>query len=214
MAILYTSCAKDQTLNPVKNNLFKISLTTPFANNANSAWKQILGGEAIIQFYALPSDTLTASVIKDSLDLKNIAIYNKQLTAGNYNITLNTKSTAVADTFIRFNAQANAMKVNKDMSINLTATSSDGVITISKNQISNLERPTFTPTGTSTVYQFGLANGYYFIYVKDAVNGRIKFIEATTGDLYLKDITISATNQYDISAILHSTAISIRSNHF
>lgn len=214
-AILYTSsCSKDQALNSTKKNLFEISLTPPFANSANTTWNQVLGGEAIIQFYALHSDTLTASVTEDSLNLKNIAIYNKRLTAGNYNITLNTKSMAVADTFIRFNAQANAVAVNKDLSINLTATSSDGVITISKNQISSLERPTFTPAGTNTMYQFGLANGYYFIYVKDAVNGTIRFTEATTGDSYLKDITISAMNQYDISAILYTTGISVHSSQF
>jgi hypothetical protein len=212
--MLFAGCSKDHSASPFKNNLFKVSITKPFATEPNGTWAQVLGGEAAIQFNAIASDSLTATAINDSINLNNIAAYKKQLIAGNYNISLQTKSIAVADTFIRFSAQANAVLINKDMPISLTGTSSDGVITISKKQVINSKRPTFTPAGTNNAYQFGLANGYYFIYVKNAITGRVIFTEPSTGDSYLKDISVSAMNQYDISAILHTTSISVRSNHF
>jgi hypothetical protein len=205
--IVYGSCSKSRIVSPVRNKSFKVTVTPDVSNIANSTWQQVLGGEAIIQFTAENSDTLSASPVSDSLNLKNISAYSKQLVAGTYDITLATESTAVADTFIRFNALINGVAINKDQTISMNAATTDGVITISKSLIDTATTPTFTPTGTTTPYNFGLANGYYFMYVKDAGSGRITFNEATSGDLYLKDITVSALNQYDISVILNASDV-------
>lgn len=199
-----SGCSKEQSIAPVKNNLFKISLATTFSN-ATTTWQQVLGGKATIIFTAAGSDTLTISPIKDSLDLKNITAYTKQIVAATYNITLNTTSTAAADTFIRFNASVNNLVFNQAQTVSLAATTNDGVITISKSIIGTNAAPTFTPAGGTAAYNFGLANGYYFIYVKGAVTGRISFTETTSGDLFLKDLTVDALNQYDISAVLNTS---------
>jgi len=212
--VLYSSCTKDRAVNPPKNSLFKVSLAPNVSDDANSTWQQVLGGEAKIQFTALSSDTLTASTVTDSLDLTNIGAYSHQLVAGAYNIALATESTAIADTFIRFNAVANNFLINKDQAISLNATTADGVITIGKSQVDTTITPTFTPTGTTTALNFGLANGYYFIYVKGTASGEITFTEATTGDLYLYDITVSALNQYDILAILNTNNVSVHRHLF
>jgi len=212
--MLYSSCTKDNAVNPTKNNTFKVSLAPNIRDDANSDWQQVLGGEANIQFAALSSDTLSAGTVKDSLNLKSINGYSRQLVAGAYNVTLATESTAVADTFIRFSALANNVAINKDQAISLNATTTDGVITISKSQVDSTIMPTFTPAGAATALNFGLANGYYFIYVKDATTGRINFTTATTGDLYLYDITVSALNQYDISAVLNTNNVSVHRHLF
>lgn len=200
-----SSCSKDNSIIPIKNNLLKISLSTTFSNATTSTgWQQVLGGKSIVTFTAVGNDTLTVSPIKDSLDLKTIAVYTKQIIPATYNITLNTTSTAAVDTFIRFNAGVNNLVFNQAQTVSLAATTNDGVITISKSIIGANAAPTFRPSGGTTVYNFGLANGYYFIYVKGAVNGRISFTEVTSGDIFLQDLTVEASNQYDISAVLNT----------
>lgn len=211
-----SSCSKEKSITPVKNNLLKISLATTFNNaTASTAWQQVLGGKAMVTFTAAGTDTLTVSPIKDSLDLKSITTYTKQIIAATYNITLNTTSIAVADTFIRFNASVNNLVFNQAQTVSLTANTNDGVITISKSIIGKNSAPTFTPAGGTAVYSFGLVNGYYFIYVKGAVTGRVSFTEATSGDLFLRDLKVDALNQYDISAVLntnYSASASARTN--
>jgi hypothetical protein len=213
-AALCVSCSKEHSVKPSNNNVFKVSIIPSVDAITNSTWQQVLGGEALINFTFANTDTLSALPIKDSLNLKNAASYNKQVLAGTYNITLKTESTAVADTFIRFNAQVNNLFINKDQAINFAATTTDGVITISKSMIDTLTVPTFTPTGTSTALNFGSANGYYFIYVADATAGRITFTESTSAYQYMKDLTVSALNQYDLSPILNTTSIAVHLHHF
>ena len=202
VAIIYSSCSKDHSINPVTKSSFNVSF---LVDAASSAWRQVLGGEANLSFTAKSSDTLTASSVTDSLDLKNIAAYNKQVIAGTYDIALKTKSTAVADTFIRFTSQAKNVVINKDLAVSLTATTNDGVITISKKLVDSSTVPTFAATGSGKVYNFGIANGYYFIYVTGSKGGKITFTEATTGDLFIENLTVSALNQYDLTATLTKT---------
>lgn len=203
---LVSSCSKEQSITPVKNNLLKISLATTFSNaTTNITWQQVLGGKAIVTFTAVGTDTLTVSPIKDSLDLKTITAYTKQIIPATYNITLNTTSSAAVDTFIRFNASVNNLVFNQAKTVSLTAITNDGVITISKSIIGTNAAPTFTPAGGTAVYNFGLANGYYFMYVKGAVTGRVRFIETSSGDIFLQDLTVNALNQYDISAVLNTS---------
>jgi hypothetical protein len=207
--IICNSCSKEHSTNPAKN-LFKVSIK-PAVNAIDSAWQQVLGGEALISF--IP-DTVNVSPIKDSLNLKSIASYNRQVLAGTYNISLSTESTAVADTFIRFNAQLNNFLINKDQAISFPATTNDGVITINKSLIAALTVPTFIPAGTNTVYNFGLANGCYFIYVTGASTGRITFAEVTSGYIYMNDLTITAMNQYDLSPILNTSGAVVHLHPF
>ncbi|MDB5087955.1 MAG: hypothetical protein JWR09_1949 [Mucilaginibacter sp.] len=215
VAFIYSSCTKDHSITPAKNNSFKISFAATLNTVAVNTWEQVLGGEAIVQFTPENSDSLSLSSKKDSLDLKNISTYNYQLVGGTYTISLSTKSTSVADTFIRFTSEVKDFAVNKDQTISLPATTNDGVITISKSTIDSTVMPTFTPLGTTTPINFGLANGYYFLYIKGATTGRLTFTEATTGDLYLKDLKVTAGNQYDISATLNTIgAIVIHSYPF
>jgi hypothetical protein len=202
IAIIYSSCSKDHSVNPVKKNSFNVSFSI---DAASSTWQQVLGGQANLSFTAKGNDTLTASSLTDSLDLKNIGAYSKQVIAGTYDIALKTKSTAVADTFIRFTSQAKNVVIDKAVAISLAATTTDGVITISKKLVDSTTVPTFTATESGKVYNFGVANEYYFIYVTGSKGGKITFTEATTGDLFIENLTVSALNQYDLTATLTKT---------
>lgn len=216
VAVLCSGCSKNNGASPIKKNTLEVSLLRPFVavTGPNDTWGQVLGGKGFIQFEAAANDTLTAVTVKDSLNLKDITGYKKQLIAGNYDIDLKTKSEAVTDTFIRFTAGVFNIELNKDQAVSLTASTNDAVITISKKQIDNSVRPLFAPAGIDKKYEFGLANDYYFIYVKGGTTGRISFTEATTGNLYLKDIAVTATYRYDISAILNATGVVVRSTQF
>lgn len=214
--LLLASCAKDHTVNPVNSKpSFKLSLSPVINVVPNNTWKQVLGGKGLITFAYMANDTVTASTIKDSVSLKDIAAYKHDGLAGNYNISLGTVSTAVADTFVRFNAQTQNIAIDKDQAISLPATTTDGVITIDKSLIKARTTPTFTDAKTAVVYKMGLANGYYFLYAKDATAGRLNFTETTSGDVFLKDLTVAAQNWYDISVVLNKTnAISISQHAF
>ncbi|WCT10972.1 hypothetical protein [Mucilaginibacter jinjuensis] len=214
--LLLGSCAKDHTVNPVNSKpSFKLSFAPVVNGIPNTPWKQVLGGKGLITFAFIANDTVTASTIKDSVSLKDISTYKHDVLAGAYNITLGTVSAAVADTFIRFNAQAQNITINKDQAISLPATTTDGVITISKSLIKAGTTPTFTDAKTAVVYKLGLANDYYFLYAKDATAGRLSFTETTSGDVFLKDLTLAALNWYDVSAVLNKTSsVSIAQHAF
>ena len=211
--ILYSGCSKDHADIPAKKT-FKISFKLTAASTANSSWQQILGGEALINFTPVNNDTVNASSVKDSLNLQNISTYVRSVFAGTYNISLNTESTAVADTFIRFTSQADSVAINKDLTINFPAVTNDGVITIDKKLTDTTVVPTFIPSGSTKALNFGKANGYYFIYVSGNTTGTISFVEATSGYTYMKQLTIAAMNQYDLSPILNSTSLRVRQNMF
>lgn len=212
-AALCSSCSKDSALDPAPDHLIKISLATTFTNQLSSTWQQVLGGKAMVSFTAIGSEPVSVSSVADSLNLANLATYSKTLIASTYDVMLSTKSTAVLDTFIRFNAKASGVVLNADQNISLIAATTDGVITISKTIIGNNAAPTFTPAGSTTAYNFGIANGYYFIYVKGTVGGRITFTEAVSGDEFFQDLTVDAMNQYDVSAILNTNFSTANANH-
>jgi hypothetical protein len=212
-AIILSGCTKERAANPnPQNPLVEISLA-PILNDspASNAWTQVLGGKAAISFQMSATDNLSASNIQDSVSLKDIATYKHDILAGNYTITLNRTNTIPADTFIRFNAQVKDLSINKDQAISLPATTTDAVITVSKSLIQDKAIPTFTDAVTGTAYKFRLANGYYYVYVKDASTGRMTFTEATSGDIYWKDITVAAQNRYDITLVPNKTnAVNIK----
>jgi hypothetical protein len=199
-----SSCTKDNPTIPSQARQFKVSFVPGIAGTFSTDWQQVLGGKASLEFSTKNSDTLTVSSLKDTIELKTIAAYRKPLRAGKYDIIIKTQSIASADTFIRFNAEIKDFQVNADGAIRLLATTSDGVITISKTLIQTGSQPTFTPIGSTTALNFGLANGYYFIYVKGAESGKITFTEATTGDEFMKNLTITAMTRYNLLPTLSS----------
>ncbi|HEY4323633.1 MAG TPA: hypothetical protein VGN20_06595 [Mucilaginibacter sp.] len=211
--LLSSGCSKDHAVIPAKN-IFKITAKLTAASIANSTWQQVLGGEVLINFKPISNDTVNASAVKDSLNLQNVSTYVRSVFAGTYNVSLNTESTAVADTFIRFTSQADSVDINKDQTINFAAVTNDGVITIDKKLTDTTVIPTFTASGTTKAVNFGGANGYYFIYVSGNTTGTISFVEATSGYTYMKQLTITTMNQYDLSPILNSTSIRVRQNMF
>jgi hypothetical protein len=210
--ILCCACSKKQTPNPVKT-AFKITVKPSISFDVTSTWPQILGGEALITFTPVNADTL--SVAADSLNLTNVGTFSKQVFAGTYNVTLNTKSKAITDTFIRFTSSVTQLAITQDQAISFPATTNDGVITINKTAIDTTVAPTFTVAGQATAVNFGkAANGYYFIYVDGNTTGRISFVDATTGYTYLKDITIAAMSQYDLSPVINKTDVIVRLSPF
>lgn len=202
VVIIYNSCSKDHTVKPTAKNTFKVSVAPVVNSTVNSSWQQVLGGKANLTFAPVNSDSLILSAVKDSFNISTISSYNKPLIAGTYSITLQTQSKAVADTFIRFSAQAKNILINKDQAVSLGAVTSDGVVTIKKDFIDSLSVPTFVADGSTAVQNFGLANGYYYIYVKGSASGKVTFTETTTGFDYIKQLTVSALNQYDLSPII------------
>lgn len=214
IVLIYGSCSKENSINPNKRNSFKIAFLAPLDAIANSTWQHVLGGEATLQFAVKNVDTVSVSSLSDSLNLERISTYNKQLLGGTYDISLNTESKAAADTFIRFSASVTNFLINKDQTISLPASTADGVITIAKSFVDPTQRPTFTPAGSTTPINLGFANGFYFIYVNGSSAGRITFTEATTGDLFMKDITVSAMSQYDLLPQLNSTGVRVNAYPF
>jgi hypothetical protein len=203
--IICSSCSKNHTEIPANPKTFNVSFKLAVSAVVSSTWQQVLGGKASIAFTAKNADTLTVSSLTDSLDLSKVSTYNKPVIAGTYDVSLKTKSTAVADTFIRFNALAQNVVINKDVAINMPATTTDGVITISKKLIDSTTVPTFIPAGTNTTYNLGVANDYYFIYVAGSKGGKVTFTEASSGDLFIANVTVAANNQYNLTAIVTKT---------
>jgi len=205
IAITYCSCTKDRLL--PKHNSFKISIKTNVNDveaNVPGAWTQVLGGSAQITFTKKNSDSVTVSPLTNTIDLANLTSLNWTLIGGAYDIELHTTDNAFAAHFIRFRASAKNVPVETDGPIAIPAVTTDGVITINKNAVDTTFVPTFKPEGGNTT-NFSKANGYYFLYVQGFVSGKLTFTEATTGDVYMKNLEVVAGNQYDISAKLNST---------
>jgi len=214
LAIIYSGCAKDHVIDKQKDISYNVSIAPSFNYAVNGGWQQVLGGEADIQFKPENSDTISFSSIKDSLDLSKIATYSWPLLQGIYDVSLSTNSKNIADTYIRFSAQQTGVVVNNNTTINLSATTNDGVITINDGFIASNTVPTFTPSGSTVAKNMAIANGYYFIYVSGASTGSLSFTEKTTGNLYLANITVAAMNQYDVSPVIDTSTISIHKNLF
>ncbi|SEO34026.1 hypothetical protein SAMN05192574_107130 [Mucilaginibacter gossypiicola] len=210
---LFTGCTKEHLINPAPQKLVTVSLHPNYLVLPPSNWQQVLGGSASLKLTPQNSDSVTLSSISTSINLKDAASYKQQVIAGTYDITLNTQSTAVADTFIRFTSKADHVPVNKDETIDLAATTTDGVITISTKLIDSTVTPTFK-VGNQTAYNLGKTNGYYFLYVKDATGGTITF-SLSNGYQYMKDLTDRAMNQYDLIPLSNSYGeLSIKSYPF
>ncbi|NEU09367.1 hypothetical protein GZH53_13665 [Flavihumibacter sp. R14] len=198
---LLFSCKKEPTL-PVGVKLPTLSINRiselPFSN---TEWKHVFGGMAEVKYIK------GTSTIIDSLDLAKLASYQKTLELGTYDVQLRSKSTATADTFIRFSAELKGLVVDQGQAISLTASTNDGLITIKKESVKDNSVPTFTPSqaGAKT-YKLGLIDGYYFIYVKAGTTGQVAFDSKATDDPITKNLTIVAANHYNLVVVTSGTS--------
>ncbi|WP_413666912.1 hypothetical protein ACEN9X_20565 [Mucilaginibacter sp. Mucisp86] len=210
---LFTGCTKEHSVNPAPQKLVTVSLHPNYLVLPPSNWQQVLGGSATLKLTPQNSDSVTLSSISTTVNLKDVASYKQQVVVGTYDVTLNTQSTAAVDTFIRFTSKADHVPINKDETIDLAATTTDAVITISTKLIDSTVTPTFK-LGNQTTYNLGKANGYYFLYARDATSGTITF-SLSNGYQYMKDLTVRAMNQYDLIPVSNSYGeLSIKSYPF
>ena len=199
--IHFSSCQKDPVLpDGVKLPTLSINKISelPFSN---TEWKHVFGGMAEIKYIS------GSSTVTDSLDLGKLSAYQKTMELGTYDIQLRSKSTAIADTFIRFSAELKGLVVDKGQAISLTASTNDGLITIKKESIKEKTIPTFTPAQAGAKsYNMGFIDGYYFIYVAAGTTGQVSFDSKATDDNITKDLSIKATNHYNLVVVTNGTS--------
>jgi hypothetical protein len=215
---LIAGCGKKESINggdvvvvpPISIN--KISLT-PFDN---SSWVQVAGGMSVIQHKLKDSKDSTVSIVKDSVDLKNIATYKKTLDKGTYDISVTSKNqSSAADTFMRISAVAKSYTVPSQQDPVFTETSTDGLITIGKSFIKAGTVPTFkTDTGTKT-YKLGLINGFYYLYIKGGLQGAVSFTASAGGQAVVQKLALVSAKQQNMAVVTNSVnAISVVFTNF
>lgn len=166
----------------------------------NSTWSNVLGGEMLIKLDKLDATGAVTTTINDSVAYNNIATYTKDLASGTYNATITSSSHSAADTFIRISAQVKSLSVTDKTAASLTATTNDGLITIGKNLVQDGAIPSFK-TDSGANYKFGLANGFYFLYVKGGTNGTLTFTAQANGqtETLNKHLSIVTLTQYNVA---------------
>ncbi len=196
---IFSRCSKDHTTNPVVPVLPSVSFQSiNYPSFINSSWTNVLGGTVAIEFDLLNSSNTVTSTFKDSTALNNISAYSKILSAGTYNIYVASKSTAVADTFVRFNAQIKSLSISNKQALSLTATTNDGLITIGQSFVQSGTVPSFKSDSAATPYKFGYTNGFYYLYVKGGTKGTVSF--TTKGNQTVtKSLSIVTLNQYNLA---------------
>jgi hypothetical protein len=192
-----TTDKKQDPVVPITPEITIQNITYP--TFTNSTWTNVVGGSVIIQIDNTDAGGGVLSTTKDSTDVTNIVSYDKIVKKGTYNITLTSKSqSAVADTFIRFNAQLKGYNVDSKQAVSFTATTNDGLITISQGFIQANMTPIFKAQADGKEFKMGIKNGFYYLYVQNGVKGDIIFKEATTGQSVSKTLTIAALNQNNV----------------
>src|ERR1700743_3257228 len=192
-------CTKQEnnTVAPVIPGISIQSISYP--SFVNSTWTNVIGGTALLEFDLLSSTGGISSTIKDSTDLQSISSYNKTLSNGIYNVYISSKNpSSIADTFIRFNAQIKSYVVSKKQALSLTATTTDGLITIAKSFIQDNKVPVFKPDSGTKTYNLGLINGFYYLYIKGGTKGSVSFVSKATNQTISKSLSITALNQYNM----------------
>jgi len=166
----------------------------------NSTWSNVMGGEMLIKLDKLDATSAITTTINDSVAYNNIAAYSKTLASGTYNATITSSSRSVADTFIRISAQIKSLSITDKEAASLTATTNDGLITIGKNLVQNGTVPSFKSDSGAT-YKFGLANGFYFLYIKGGTNGTLAFTAQANGqtETLNKHLSIVTLNQNNVA---------------
>jgi len=166
----------------------------------NSTWSNVMGGEMLIKLDKLDATGAITTTINDSVAYNNIAAYSKTLASGTYNATITSSSRSVADTFIRIGAQIKSLSITDKEAASLTATTNDGLITIGKNLVQNGTVPSFKSDSGAT-YKLGLANGFYFLYIKGGTNGTLTFTAQANGqtETLNKHLSIVTLNQNNVA---------------
>ncbi|MHB8208517.1 hypothetical protein [Mucilaginibacter sp.] len=209
-AALYSGCSKDKSVPIVTSKLVTVSVSPNLdATTTSSTWQQIIGGQGSLTIAPYNTDSL--STITADINLTSAASYKQTVVSGTYNITLTTRDTAAVDTFVRFISAAGNVLINKEESIDLEATTNDGVITINTKLIDSTITPTFQLNPTAK-YKFSKANGYFFLYVRNNISGVVSF-SLSNGYQYMANVTVSAMNQYDLIPIANTYGQSIIKAH-
>lgn len=199
-SLLIYGCTKE--LSPVSPPLepaFTVkAISLPQFTNSN--WSNVMGGEMLIKLDKLDATGAVTTTINDSVAYNNIATYSKALASGIYNATVTSSSGRVADTFIRVSAQIKSLSITDKEAASLTAVTNDGLITIGKNLVQNGTVPSFK-SDSGANYKFGLANGFYFLYVKGGTNGTLTFTAQANGqtETLNKRISMVTLNQYNVA---------------
>ncbi len=212
LAFLFNGCKKDnnnKTIPPVPS----ISIqSVNYPSFTNSTWINTIGGEVLLQFDLLNTGGTVASTITDSSNINSIGLYNKILKAGTYDVYVSTKNqVTVADTFLRFNAQIKGLSLSDKQAVSLTASTTDGLITISQSFVSNNVAPAFKPDSGSTSYKFGIANGFYYLYVKGGTKGTVSFTAkaGTQTENVTKSLNVVTLNQYNLAIQTNKSTLQV-----
>ncbi|HEY8931398.1 MAG TPA: hypothetical protein VIM55_19500, partial [Mucilaginibacter sp.] len=88
--------------------------------------------------------------------------------------------------------------VESKQAVSLTATSTDGLITIGQSFIQDKTRPEFKPDGSNVSYKMGFSNGFYYLYIKGGITGSLSFAEKTSQQVVTKKLDIATLKQYNI----------------
>jgi hypothetical protein len=208
---IFSGCAKhDSTTDPVPVTPQITIKDISYPAFINSIWKNVVGGNLVLEFDLKDAKDSVASRIKDSTDLKNIATYAKIVDKGKYDINISAGNpSAVADTFLRFKGQVKSYTVDNKEAVSLTVTSTDGLITIDQKFIKDNTIPTFKADAGPAVYKLGLSNGFYYLYIKNGVQGAISFVSKETGQLISKRLSILTLNQYNMAVVANKGSLQV-----
>jgi hypothetical protein len=209
--IYYTGCSKNGN-NPVvpptsTPGISIQSITTPAF--VKSTWSNVLGGTASIEFDLLNANDSVTNKVSDNVDLNNLNGYFKSLNKGTYNVMASYQNNMVADTFLRFNALVNADNVTTKQNLTLPATSTDGLISISKTYIKDGTIPVFTPEAGGKTFKLGYINGYYYLYIQGGTTGSISFVSIATGQNVTKNLDIVTLNQYNMGVKVNNGVLQV-----
>jgi hypothetical protein len=212
-ACLLNSCAKSPAS---KEDTKPVTVTPQIAihslmlpNFSGSIWTPAMVGNVRLELDQVNSKDSVLSMIQDSASFANFSLYQKIVPKGTYNITYSSGTTAAADTFMRFSGQLKGLVVDKKQTLDLTASSNDGVITIDKNFIANGTVPAFKPDSGTKTYKLGLSNGFYYLYVKGGVKGNINFVAKATGQTVGKQLSVKALNQLNMAVVNNKGSLQI-----
>ncbi|MDB5087956.1 MAG: hypothetical protein JWR09_1950 [Mucilaginibacter sp.] len=181
----------------------------------NSTWNNVNGGKVAIKFDKVNDKDSVLSTTNDSTNFTSLSTYSKILGKGTYDITVSSKNiTALADTFIRFNAKIKSYLVENKQAVALTATSNDGLITIGQSFIQDNTVPVFKTDSGGITYKMGLANGFYYLYIRGGVKGSISFKSKASGQSVTKTLNVVTLNQLNMEVVTNKGPLTVVFTNF
>lgn len=203
-------CSKktDHPVIPVTPEISVQSISYP--SFINSTWNNVNGGPIVIKFDKVNDKDSVLSTTNDSTYFTSLSTYSKILGKGTYDITVSSKNTiALADTFIRFNAKIKSYLVENKQAVALTATSTDGLITIGQSFIQDGTVPVFKTDSGSITYKMGLVNGFYYLYIRGGVKGSISFKSKASGQSVTKTLSVVTLNQLNMEVVTNKGPLTV-----